>query len=101
MRRFLPRVVSVLCAIESLVILLCYMMTRALQRAVENFGTPYCYSQPWPAKLLLFMGPWLFLIPLVWGVSAILFADVEGGIAEVSERHTRVGYAQLIVTSML
>lgn len=101
MFRFPPRVVSILCTIQVFVIMSCYMMTKTFHKAIENFGIPYYYSTPRPAKFVLFTGPWLLLVPLSWGVSAMLYANVDGGIPEISERHTRIGYCLLIILGIL
>ena len=99
MLRIPPKVVSVLCVLQVLAIVLGYTLTRSNYKIVERlsanepwFATMLSSRIAWYTKLMLATGPWLLILPLIWGVFATLTADAEGGIAEVSQRQACVGY---------
>jgi hypothetical protein len=47
----------------------------------------------WFTRIMLEAGPWLVLFPLAWGLAATLTANLDGGLAEISRRQSRIGYA--------
>src|SRR4051812_6988915 len=97
MFRVPPKVVSVLCVFQVFFIVLGYALTRSNYKILERVD-PWFMEEvspriAWYTKLMLVTGPWLLILPLVWGCIATVTADVEGGIVEVSERQVLVGYA--------
>lgn len=90
-----PKIVSVLCVIQTLAILIGYTLTRSAYKfypmVVDLLGS---YAKPiaWYTQLMLFLGPWLLLLPFAWGLTATVTTDTSGGIAEVSPRQMQVGW---------
>jgi hypothetical protein len=101
MVRFPPRVVSTLCAIQTFLIVLSYVLTRSFHRLGTKFGVLEYYPVPLPSRTILYFGPWLLLVPLAWGIIATLRADTEGGLPEITQNQTRVGYGLLIAIGLL
>jgi hypothetical protein len=82
---------------QVLLIVVGYALTRSNYKVLERLD-PWFMEMvspriAWYTELMLVTGPWLLILPLVWGCIATITADVEGGIAEVSERQVLVGYA--------
>lgn len=101
MLRFPPKVVSILCVLQVFAILLGYLITRAFYKAYTTAAYAFMPAPPtWMSRLMLGWGPWLLLLPLAWGAAATLTADLDGGIAEVSRRQTRIGYAMCVCIAL-
>jgi hypothetical protein len=96
MLRFPPRIVGVLCTVQALTIVAAFMIARSLLKAYNTAIVPHWGELPhrfhWPLKLTLALGPWVLLVPLVWGITATLKADVEGGLPEITTSQSRIGY---------
>jgi hypothetical protein len=97
MLRIPPKVVSVLCVFQVFAIMLGYLITRAFYKVYTTAADAFTPAPPnWMTRLMLALGPWLLLLPLAWGAVATLTANLDAGIAEVSQRQTRIGYVMSI-----
>lgn len=96
MFRFPPKVVSILCTLQVLVIIASVMICRAMLKyyntaLVPNFGEmPQRFS--WVLNTFLLMGSWLLFVPLVWGMVATCRADTESRVPHVTPLLTKAGY---------
>jgi hypothetical protein len=97
MIRLPPKAVGMLCLLQVFAIVLGYSLTRSAYKfypmVVEMAGSAELVRPlTWATRLMLAMGPWLLALPFGWGTAATLTANLDGGIAELSERQTRIGY---------
>ncbi len=103
MVHFPPKVVSILCSLQSLAILLGYAVTRSFHKIYAELETGWAgdYIPPlaWFTKWMLAYGPWLLLVPFTWGMVATLMSNLDGGLPEASEKQTRIGYALTVGTA--
>lgn len=73
-----------------------YVLTRSMHKVyVQRLETEVAQSLPQPAwftRMMLAAGPWFLILPLVWGMAAMVGANLDGELPEASRRQTRVGY---------
>jgi hypothetical protein len=97
MLRLPPKLVGWLCVLQTTVILMGYFVTRAMHKVYRqrsDYGSHQNrHPLKWFTSFMIDAGPWLLVLPLAWGVAATLTANLDGGIAEVSRKQTRIGYA--------
>jgi len=96
-----------LCWIQSAFIVGTYLLVglfcKFYAKVTQDWGKSGDLSEfmPWPARAFTPLAPWLLLVPAIWVGAAILFADTEGGIAEVTGKHIRIGYCVTVVLALI
>lgn len=97
MLRFPPKVVGLLCTVQSACVVSAFLVARAMLKVYNTALVPIWGEMPWrfhwPLKVMLALGPWLLLVPAVWGVAATLKADARERTPEITEFQSKLGYS--------
>jgi hypothetical protein len=96
MLRYPPKIVGLLCTVQTVTVVSAFLVARAMLKVYNAAIVPVWGEMPWrfhwPLKVMLGIGPWLLLVPAVWGLVATLKADVEGRVAEITDFQSKLGY---------
>lgn len=103
--RLPPKAVSTLCWIQSVGIVSAYLLACTFNKCYtkivhDSFGDRLA-AMPWIARTFVTFGPWLLAVPFIWAITAMTRADVEGGTAEITEQHTRIGYVITVTLALI
>jgi hypothetical protein len=93
--RFPPKLVSVLCTVQALMIVLTYALTGSFRKAmvIATAGWSLHFDFPLGLRIFCSCGPLLLLVPLIWGYMATTRAEIGQGFVVISEKQGWIGWA--------
>jgi hypothetical protein len=93
--RFPPKLVSVLCSVQALIVVMTYVLTGSFRKAmiIATAGRPYTFDFPLGLRIFCYCGPLLLLVPLIWGYLATTRAEIGQGFVVISEKQGWIGWA--------
>ena len=96
MLRFPPKVVCILCILQVMMIIAAVLICRAMVKYYTTALVPHFGDMPdrfnGMLNFFLFVGPWMLLVPMIWGGIATAMADAECRVPQITPLQTKVGY---------